>query len=158
MSKKKYYLAYGSNLNITQMKCRCPDAKPVGTAIIHDYELLFKRSKTGAYLTIEPQKGSYVPVGVWKVTAEDEAKLDLYEGCPIFYYKKKIQLPVKFFDDGRTIKTTAFIYLMQERHRLAMPDSYYVHTCEEGYHDFGFDTSLILEARMKSLWMEVMGK
>ena len=49
---KKYYLAYGSNLNIRQMALRCPTAKPVGTAVIKDYELLFKGSKTGAYLKI----------------------------------------------------------------------------------------------------------
>lgn len=42
---KKYYLAYGSNLNIRQMALRCPTAKPVGTAVIEDYELLFKGSK-----------------------------------------------------------------------------------------------------------------
>ena len=50
--KEKLYLAYGSNLNIVQMIIRCPDAKFYGTAEIKDYELLFKGSKTGAYLTI----------------------------------------------------------------------------------------------------------
>lgn len=35
---KKYYLAYGSNLNIRKMALRCPTAKPVGTAVIKDYE------------------------------------------------------------------------------------------------------------------------
>ena len=49
---KRYYLAYGSNLNIAQMQFRCPDATVVGTAVIPDYELLFKGSLTGAYLTI----------------------------------------------------------------------------------------------------------
>ena len=29
---KRYYLAYGSNLNVPQMKMRCPSAKIVGTA------------------------------------------------------------------------------------------------------------------------------
>lgn len=61
---KLYYLAYGSNLNIRQMALRCPTAKPVGTAVIKDYELLFKGSKTGAYLTIEPKVGAEVPVAV----------------------------------------------------------------------------------------------
>ena len=55
---KKYYLAYGSNLNVRQMALRCPTAKPVGTAVIKDYGLLFKGSKTGAYLTIEPKSGA----------------------------------------------------------------------------------------------------
>ena len=47
-----YYLAYGSNLNVNQMKRRCPRAKIVGSTIIDDYRLMFKGSKTGAYLTI----------------------------------------------------------------------------------------------------------
>lgn len=62
---KRYYLAYGSNLNIAQMRFRCPDAMIVGTAVIQDYELLFKGSKSGAYLTIERKDGARVPVGVW---------------------------------------------------------------------------------------------
>ena len=63
---KRYYLAYGSNLNIPQMRHRCPTAKVVGTAEIRDYELLFKGSKTGSYLTIEPKKGATVPVAVFR--------------------------------------------------------------------------------------------
>ena len=54
---KRYYLAYGSNLNINQMRMRCPDSKVVSKGFINDYELLFKGSLTGAYLTIEEKKG-----------------------------------------------------------------------------------------------------
>ncbi len=53
---KKFYLAYGSNLNVKQMQFRCPDARIVGTAEIPNYQLLFKGSKTGSYLTIEPKR------------------------------------------------------------------------------------------------------
>ena len=42
---KKYYIAYGSNLNVRQMKFRCPTAKVVGTSVIKGYELLYKGSK-----------------------------------------------------------------------------------------------------------------
>ena len=49
MAKKLYYLAYGSNLNVRQMRYRCPGAKPIGISVIPDYELLYKGSKTGAY-------------------------------------------------------------------------------------------------------------
>ena len=45
----KYYLAYGSNLNVRQMMHRCPGAKPVGKMVLEGYELLFKGSKTGSY-------------------------------------------------------------------------------------------------------------
>ena len=52
MSKKRYYLAYGSNLNKAQMQKRCPGAKPIGKGLLEGYELFFKGSKTGYYLTI----------------------------------------------------------------------------------------------------------
>ena len=64
--EKRYYIAYGSNLNIAQMRVRCPQARIIGTSEIKDYELLFKGSQTGSYLTIE-KKGrrqrSYCGVG-----------------------------------------------------------------------------------------------
>ena len=77
---KKYYLAYGSNLNVHQMKYLCPTANIVGTAVIRDCELLNKGSKSGSYLTIEKKKGGVVPVAVREVTAADEHSLDAYEG------------------------------------------------------------------------------
>ena len=36
---KKFYLAYGSNLNVKQMQFRCPNARIVGTAEIPNYQL-----------------------------------------------------------------------------------------------------------------------
>ena len=50
---KRYYIAYGSNLNVRQMRMRCPHATILGTANLKGWELLFKGSKTGSYLTIE---------------------------------------------------------------------------------------------------------
>ena len=80
---KRYYIAYGSNLNVQQMRWRCPGARIIGTSELKDYRLLFKGSKTGSYLTIEPEMGYTVPVAVWEVSAEDERALDRYEGYPI---------------------------------------------------------------------------
>ena len=65
--KEKYYLAYGSNLSIAQMVQRCPYAVYVGKATIEGYQLLFKGSQSGSYLTIEKKKGSSVPVLVWNI-------------------------------------------------------------------------------------------
>ena len=99
--KKRYYIAYGSNLNIRQMRMRCPSARIIGISEIPEYELLFKGSKTGFYLTIEPKKGSRVPVAAWEVSAEDEQALDRYEGFPTFYYKKEMLLPIKGIRSGK---------------------------------------------------------
>ena len=88
MKEKRYYIAYGSNLNVGQMRMRCPHATILGTANLKGWELLFKGSKTGSYLTIEESEGGTVPVVIWEVTATDEAALDRYEGFPNFYYKR----------------------------------------------------------------------
>ena len=142
---KKYYLAYGSNLNVRQMALRCPTAKPVGTAVIKNYKLLFKGSKTGAYLTIEPKVGAEVPVAVWSVEPADEKRLDVYEGFPTFYYKTEIELPVRYFS-GKNVVRKAFVYIMHEERPLGLPSGSYVRTCLEGYSNFGFDESILLEA------------
>lgn len=136
---KKYYLAYGSNLNVQQMKYRCPDAKPVGTAWIHGYQLLFKGSKTGSYLTIEKAENSAVPIAVWEVSEADERRLDAYEGFPTFYYKTEMKLPMELLKNGKTKTLTAFVYIMHENRPLGIPSSSYVRTCVQGYRDFGFD-------------------
>ena len=136
---KKYYIAYGSNLNVRQMKFRCPGAKVVGTSVIKDYQLLYKGSKTGSYLTIEKKKGGMVPVAVWEVTADDEKRLDAYEGYPNFYYKTDMQLTVKSHITGRKKKLDAFVYIMHEERKLGIPSYAYVRTCVQGYRDFGFD-------------------
>ena len=85
----KYYLAYGSNLSMAQMAQRCPDAVYVGTAELKDYQLLFKGSQSGSYLTVEPKKGSMVPVLVWRISERDEHYLDRYEGYPSFITRKR---------------------------------------------------------------------
>ncbi len=147
--EKMYYLAYGSNLNIRQMKYRCPTAKAVGTAVIKNYELLFKGSKTGSYLTIEKCEGDYVPVGVWEVTEEDIRRLDIYEGYPSFYYKTELPVVLKTFK-GEKRKVQALVYIMHEERPLGMPSMGYVRTCNEGYNAFGFKVQHLIKALDKS--------
>ncbi len=147
---KKLYLAYGSNLNTEQMRFRCPGAKPVGTAVIRNYELLFKGSRTGAYLTIEPKRGGKVPVAVWEVSAENERALDRYEGFPAFYYKKDMNVNVRL-PDGTAERRAAFVYVMHEERPLGVPTGAYVECCREGYGEFGFDERFIDNAIERSV-------
>lgn len=155
---KRYYIAYGSNLNIRQMRCRCPGARIIGTSEIKDYELLFKGSKTGVYLTIEPKAGSRVPVAVWSVTEEDEAALDRYEGFPAFYYKAEMELPVKGIRTGRVRNRKCFVYIMHEDRPIGMPSLSYVSVCMEGYIRFGFDERCLASAQIKSEEVCKLGK
>ena len=141
MKKKyKYYIAYGSNLNVNQMKMRCPDAEIFSKGYINGYELLFKGSLTGAYLTIEKCKGKKVPIGIWKVSASDELALDRYEGYPNFYYKEDL----KFKIDKKEF--SGFVYIMHEEREIGIPSDIYVNVCKEGYESFGFDEKYLEEA------------
>ena len=143
---KRYYIAYGSNLNIPQMRMRCPDARIIGTSVIEDYQLLFKGSKTGSYLTIEPMEGAEVPVVIWEVTETDEKALDRYEGYPNFYYKKEMTLDIKGIRTGKVRRRDAFAYIMHEERELGIPSWYYVNTCLDGYRAFGFDEKYLFDA------------
>ena len=145
--EKRYYLAYGSNLNVRQMMIRCPSARMIGTATIEDYRLMFKGSKTGSYLTIEPEEGCSVPVGVWEVSEADELALDRYEGFPTFYYKKELELPITGIRTGIVRRQrNAFVYIMHEDRPLGVPSMTYLETCIEGYMDFGFNYDILWEA------------
>ena len=74
--KEKLYLAYGSNMNQTQMAFRCPTAKVVGTSELKGYELLFKGGRRGAVATVEPKEGSSVPGLLRQRRAADVEALD----------------------------------------------------------------------------------
>ena len=146
---KRYYIAYGSNLNVQQMRMRCPSARIIGTSVLEDHKLLFKGSKTGSYLTVEKKPGSSVPVGVWEVTPADEKTLDRYEGFPNFYYKKELTLPVKGIRTGKIRKRRVFVYIMYENRPIGIPSISYMQTCIQGYDDFGFDWAGLLDAYLK---------
>ena len=90
--KRSYYVAYGSNLNITQMRLRCKGATPVGVGYLKDWELFYAGSFSGNYATIRQKKGGIVPVAVWLISKENEEALDRYEGWPRFYTKQEIDV------------------------------------------------------------------
>lgn len=148
---KRYYIAYGSNLNIPQMRKRCPGARIIGTSVIPDYELLFKGSKTGSFLTIEPRAGASVPVAAWEVTESDELALDRYEGFPKFYYKAEMVLPIKSISTGKVRCRRVFVYIMHEERRLGLPCTSYVSVCRAGYDSFGFDQRYLTDAIQRSM-------
>ena len=141
----RYYLAYGSNLNLEQMSNRCPTAKKAGIAIINNYRLMFKGSASGNYLTIERAEGYFVPVGVFVIEESDESALDRYEGYPNFYYKKDFRVELRDDNDNRSM-IDAFVYVMHEERVLGAPADEYVQRVLKGYEAFGFDARLLEEA------------
>ncbi len=155
----RYYLAYGSNLSMTQMCRRCPDAVYVGYGFIKGYQLLFKGSGSGNYLTIEKKRGQQVPVVVWKISADDEAALDMYEGVPRFYYKETMPIEVMSLMDGSSLGTVeALVYIMHEERLKGSPTYSYYNVCLEGYHRFGLPESYLEKAVTDSVGKRIGGR
>ncbi len=77
------YLAYGSNLHLTQMSTRCPESRYQGWARLQNYQW---QINDRGFANVIPDS---------RPDAEDEARLDRNEGVPTAYEKKFIE--VKFF-------------------------------------------------------------
>lgn len=146
---EKLYVAYGSNLNMRQMKNRCPTARFVGTGIIQNYELQFKGTPYGAHATIAPTPGQSVPVGIWTIRKEDENRLDLYEGYHKtgYRYYDKAQLAVQM-DGGGSLM--GMVYIMDPKMDFGKPTPGYVNTVRQGYRDCGLDATVLDTALQKS--------
>ena len=137
---------YGSNMDIEQMRHRCPEAQLLGTGRLDGWRLMFKGSKTGAYATIEREKGMTVPILLWRISVADEARLDRYEGFPSFYYKRTIQA-VKTDTNGKDIGITrGMVYIMHEERKLGVPSEHYYMVLAEAYVKFGFDLKILEDA------------
>lgn len=149
--RKRYYIAYGSNLNIPQMSCRCPDARIIGTSMLEGWRLLFRGSKTGSYLTIEEKAGGQVPVAIWEISRDDELALDRYEGFPHFYYKRELTVTFAGIRTNRLRRRKAMVYIMHEDRPMGVPTQSYVRTCSEGYRTFGFDLRYLKQAIADSM-------
>lgn len=143
--KEHLYIAYGSNLNLEQMKHRCPTAEAVSTAMLRNWQLRFRGGGHGAVATIERSKGSRVPVLVWRLQPKDELALDRYEGFPFLYRKETLRLTV----NGRRVY--AMVYIMNEaNHPYGMPSVWYLSTIKAGYQSAGFDIGVLSDAVRKS--------
>jgi len=137
--KRTVYLAYGSNLNISQMIWRCPDAKPWGATVLEGYRLTFWGGCGNAVATIVPRDGCSVPVALWSITAADEKALDVYEGYPRLYRKEYLRLKW----GGRYVK--AMVYIMNHG-TVNFPSKGYFTTILEGYQDFDIDPEPLFQA------------
>lgn len=132
----KLYIAYGSNLNLTQMAIRCPYASVYARGVLNNWELVYRGSKTNSHATIIKRRGSYVPALVWEIQPWDECRLDKYEGYPNYYFKKNIMVTVA----GK--KKKAMVYIMNERQRPGRPSAQYVNTILQGYIENDMDIAI----------------
>lgn len=147
--KKRYYIAYGSNLSREQMAHRCPDAAIAGTAILYGWQLLFRN-----HATVELNAAKNTPVLIWEISPRDEVRLDLYEGYPSYYYKKELEVELFPQNGGDAVQVTAMVYIMADGHRLHEPSPFYYKVLADGYRDFHFPMHILEQALADSVGRE----
>ena len=121
------YFAYGSNLNLFQMKRRCKDSIFIKKYELKGYRLNFRSKYRAA--DIEKSKNSLVPGALFEISKSDEKKLDVYEDYPILYKK------LYFTYYNKTVMT----YIMVNKTEFRYPTERYLNVVKRGYKDCKLD-------------------
>ena len=121
------YFAYGSNLNLFQMKRRCKDSIFLKKYELKGYRLNFRSKYRAA--DIDKSKNSLVPGALFEISKSDEKKLDVYEDYPILYKK------LYFTYYNKTVMT----YIMVNKTEFRYPTERYLNVVKRGYKDCKLD-------------------
>ena len=125
------YFAYGSNLNLFQMKRRCKDSVFLKKYDLKGYRLNFRSKYRAA--DIEKSKNSLVPGALFEISKSDEKKLDVYEDYPILYKK------LYFTYYNKTVMT----YIMVNKTEFRYPTERYLNVVKRGYKDCELNTKYL---------------
>ena len=102
------YYAYGSNLDYSQMKNRCPSAQFVGMALLKGYDFDFTRKSTTrgcGVMDIVKVEGEQVWGVVYQIDELDLGKLDQSEGYAPGRAKNAYRrIECRVFENGNTEK------------------------------------------------------
>ena len=128
------YFAYGSNLNLFQMKRRCKDSVFLKKYELKGYRLNFRSKYRAA--DIEKGKNSQVPGALFEISKSDEKKLDVYEDYPILYKK------YYFSYYGKKVMT----YTMVKKTPFKFPTEKYLNIVKHGYKDCNLEKKYLIRA------------
>ena len=131
------YFAYGSNLNLFQMKRRCKDSVFLKKYDLKGYRLNFRSKYRAA--DIEKSKNSLVPGALFEISKSDEKKLDVYEDYPILYKK------LYFTYYNKTVMT----YIMVNKTEFRYPTERYLNVVKQGYKDCKLNLDYLTRALNK---------
>ena len=133
---KNLYFAYGSNLNIKQMKELCPSMQKVEPYMLDGWELSFNK-----YADIRPNDGLGVYGALYYISDGDVKALDKFEQS---YKKVHFNATLK---NGK--KERCMVYVMEERKKTAKPDEPYFQTIVQGYADWNLPPQHLFNAIAK---------
>jgi len=136
------YFAYGSNLDLAQMRDRCPRSEALFTARLRRYRLAFAGYSTfwrGGVATLVADPFSHVDGVIYSLTDHDLDALDRCEGHPYVYRRERIR--VRAGDHDLSVYT-----YIRSADPPAIPGADYLSRIERAYRYHRFNIETLREA------------
>jgi gamma-glutamylcyclotransferase len=127
-----YYFAYASNLSKKQMQLRCPESRPLFTAVLPNYKMVFtgwSRQWRGGKATIKSVRGEKVRGAIYEVSEACLRQMDKYEAGYTRYN-------VTVFDEDSE-PHQAITYVKAGQIEETLPSREYGAVIRQGYQDWG---------------------
>lgn len=138
--ERVYYFSYGHNTHTPTMRQRCPGARLVGPAILHNFKLTFEK-----FANIENHDGATVHGLLYQMPRSDLKHLDRDER----FHEHYTRIPLEVDHENRTYR--AFVYIMEPGwHPGDQPTQEYLSQVRQGYRDHGLPQQQIDQALEKT--------
>lgn len=135
-----YYFAYGSNMNMKQMRRRCPTSRFICRVFLPNYKFVYdgiSSKRRGAVANIVELTGGIVWGGLFEIDEECLANLDCCEDFPNSYDRKELHVR-----DDTGIEYCAITYF-RVGEPLGKPSEEYCQTILQGARECGLPQEYI---------------
>lgn len=152
MTTSHPYFAFGSNLNLDDLKKWCKKSgQPLPVvavsgiqAMLPDYSLIFNMyysGRKGGVLNIQKCTGQATPGVLYETLPNGLISLDIKENVPIHYNREIVTVYTK---SGKAIDAVTYkIVPEKEENHFIQPSEEYANIVLKGSKDFGLDTRML---------------
>ena len=147
------YFAYGSNLDLPQMKRRCPSSELISKGSLPDYRLTFNKFSSGwggGVADVIQDQGSKVWGLVFELSDTDLERLDRYEGyhkdCTSLYERWKTVI-----DTPNGQVSDVWVYTVVEKQKFVKPTLGYLQIIKDATKKWNFPKTYLMLAYLDAL-------
>ena len=148
------YFAYGSNLDLPQMKRRCPSSKLISKGSLSGYRLTFNKFSSGwggGVADVIQDQGSKVWGLVFELSDTDLKRLDRYEG----YHKDWTSLYERWkavIDTPNGQVSDVWVYTVVEKQKFVKPTLEYLQIIKDAAKKWNFPKAYLTLAYLNALY------
>ena len=153
MAHHKYF-AYGSNLDLIQMKRRCPSSRLISKGALSCYRLTFNKFSSGwggGVADVIQDQGSKVWGLVFEISDTDLKRLDRYEG----YHKDETSLYERWktvIDTPNGQVSDVWVYTVVEKQKFVKPTLEYLQIIKDAAKKWNFPKAYLMLAYLDALY------